>query len=266
MTSADRAEIERLAAIARDAADAASRALLARFRRRIDSSTKADGSLVTEADHAAEAAILEILRARDPDAAILTEESGAHDGAERRWVVDPLDGTSRFARAHRSWGPLIACERAGDVVACALALPALDESYWAARGLGAWRGDERLYVSTEGDWPRAIMAMGALPRLLQAPCAEGVLALARSCSYATAGGDLSGATLVASGRAEVWIECGVQRWDIAPMGLLVTEAGGSATDLSGHPRMGAHPGGASAILISNGALHQHALAALVGDD
>ncbi|MFG0274112.1 MAG: inositol monophosphatase family protein [Phycisphaerales bacterium] len=268
MTSAERSEIERLSAAARAAVAAASGELLARFRRRIDTRTKADGSLVTEADHAAEGAILAVLREQDPGAAILTEESGAHDGAhasaERRWIVDPLDGTSRFARAHRAWGPLIACEREGQVVACALAMPALDEAYWAGLGLGAWRGDERLTVSAERDWSRSILAMGALPRLLQAPCADGVLSLARSCAYAAAGGDLTGATLVASGRAEVWIECGVQPWDIAPMGLLVTEAGGRATNLSGHARMGAHPGGSSAILVSNSALHDHALAAILG--
>jgi len=252
-------EIERLVQIARDAAQAASAQLLRRFRAPLESSVKADGSLVTEADHAAERAILDVLRAADPDASVLTEESGSLDGdASARWVIDPLDGTSRFARGHRSWGPLIAREQDGRVVACALALPAMEESYWAGLGLGAWGNGSRLRVSSVGVWAEAIFAMGALPRLLQTPAASGVTTLARTCSYASAGGDLMGATLVASGRAEVWLECGVQPWDIAPMGLLVTEAGGKATDLTGDARLG--PG--SAMLVSNGALHDEALGAL----
>lgn len=257
------AEIGRLVEIAREAVDRASRELLERFGRRIGSSVKADGTLVTEADHAAEGAILEALRARDPDATVLTEESGAigaGGAGGARWVVDPLDGTARFARRHRSWGPLIARERDGEVVACALALPAMGECYWAGLGMGAWKDGERLRVSEVSEWEGAILAMGSLPRLLAAPCAEGIVELARSCAYASAGGDLTGATLVASGRAEAWIECGVQPWDIAPMGLLVTEAGGRATVLTGEARVGA----GSAILVSNGRLHEHALRAVRG--
>lgn len=253
-------EIDRLVQIAREAAEAASAALLRRFREPLESSVKADGSLVTEADHAAERAVLEVLRASDPDASVLTEESGSIDGdGSARWVIDPLDGTSRFARGHRSWGPLIAREQDGAVVACALALPAMEESYWAGLGLGAWGNGSRLSVSDVGAWPEAIFAMGALPRLLQTPAANGVATLARTCAYASAGGDLMGATLVASGRAEVWLECGVQPWDIAPMGLLVTEAGGMAIDLTGDARLGA----GSAMLVSNGALHEEALGALL---
>jgi len=254
-------EIERLTGVARKACDAASSELAARFGARIDSSIKPDGTLVTEADRAAEEAILGVLRQEDPGAAVLTEESGALGEGADRWIVDPLDGTARFARGHASWGPLLAREAGGEVVACALATPAREASYWAGRGLGAWRDGRRLRVSSVDRWEEAILAIGSLPRLLAAPCADGAMRLARACSYCAAGGDLAGAIMVASGQAEVWIECGVHPWDTAPMGLLVREAGGTATDLTDHRRLGA----GSAILLSNGALHDHALRALLAD-
>jgi len=271
-------DIPALVMIAREACDAAVRELSSRFGRSVESAVKPDGSLVTEADHAAERAILDVLAREDLTAGILAEESGvisekagAADGDDEeggRWIVDPLDGTSRFARGHPAWGPLIARERGGRVVACALAVPGWGVSYWAGMGEGAWRGTaespegEKLRVSGVSEWGESVLAVGGLPRLLRTPAGPGAVELMRDCSYCSAGGDLSGAALVASGRAEAWIECGVAPWDTAPMGLLVTEAGGEATELTGHPSFGA----GSALLVSNGAVHERVLRALTGDD
>src|SRR6266478_1181825 len=125
--------------VARRAVEAGSAASLVHFERGVRVEVKSDHTPVTQADRDSEAAILAVVREAFPDHAFLSEESGARPGsADTRWIVDPLDGTKGFVRGGKFWGPLVAVEHRGDVVAGAMALPALGETYWAARGLGAW--------------------------------------------------------------------------------------------------------------------------------
>src|SRR5512146_1001574 len=124
---------------ARRAAGAAAAASLAHFRRGVRVEVKPDRTPVTQADRDAEAAVQEVIRAAFPDHGFLGEETGARAGAAgTRWIVDPIDGTKGFTRGRAFWGPLVACEHEGAVVAGAMALPALGEMYWAARGRGCW--------------------------------------------------------------------------------------------------------------------------------
>src|SRR5512135_96242 len=149
---------------ARRAVVAASSASLAHFRRGVRVETKPDRTPVTAADRDAEAAVVATLRAAFPTHAILGEESGAHAGdAATRWIVDPIDGTRGFTRGGSFWGPLVALEHEGDVVAGAMAMPALGETYWAARGRGAWLGRAggdpvRLRVSGVSDWAESSLS------------------------------------------------------------------------------------------------------------
>src|SRR4051812_29234522 len=134
MTDVDLAKV---VLVARRAVEAAAAASLAHFQRSVRVDVKPDQTPVTQADRDSEAAILAVVRDAFPDHAFLGEESGAHAGdAEMRWIVDPLDGTKGFTRGHGFWGALVAFEHRGDVVAGAMALPALGETYWAAQGLG----------------------------------------------------------------------------------------------------------------------------------
>src|SRR5512134_476203 len=124
---------------ARRAAEAASRASLAHFRRGVRVEVKPDRSPVTAADRDSEQAVLEVVRSAFPAHAFLGEETGEHAGsASSRWLGDPLDGTRGFTRGGSFWGPLVALEHEGEIVAGAMALPALGETYFAARGRGAW--------------------------------------------------------------------------------------------------------------------------------
>src|SRR5512137_1020115 len=126
-------------ATARRAVEAAAAASLAHFRRGVRVEVKPDRTPVTAADRDAEAAVLAVVRAAFPGHAVLGEETGAHGGdASLRWIVDPIDGTRGFTRGGSFWGPLVALEQDGRVVAGAMALPALGEVYCAARGRGAW--------------------------------------------------------------------------------------------------------------------------------
>ncbi len=249
---------------ARRAVEAASRVSLGHFQRGVSVELKADRSPVTAADRESEAAILAVIRAAFPDHAVLGEETGAHAGAAAgaRWIVDPLDGTRGFARGEAFWGPLVALERDGEVLAGAMALPVSGEVFFAARGFGSWRavGDappERLRASAVAAWPDATLSLGE-PRILLAPPLMGAVAeLATTCARTRCHGDLAGFAMVLTGRAEAWIEAGVQVWDLAPMKILIEEAGGAFTDLAGRPTI--LSGG---CVASNGRLHAHVLAAL----
>jgi histidinol-phosphatase len=251
--------------VARRAVEAASAAELAHFRRGVRVEVKPDRTPVTAADRDGEAAVLRVIGEAFPDHAVLGEETGAHAGdAEARWIVDPLDGTKGFTRGRGFWGPLVALEHRGRVVAGAMALPVLGETYWAARGLGAWlrAGDAapaRLAVSAIAAWPDATLSLGEPHVLLVPPMLERVARLATSCQASRCYGDLAGCALVLKGEAEAWVEAGVQIWDLAPLQILVEEAGGTFTDLEGRPT---HASGA--CVASNGHVHAHVLAALRG--
>jgi histidinol-phosphatase len=245
---------------ARRAAEAAARAALAHFRRGVRVELKPDRSPVTAADRDSEQAVLDVVRAAFPQHAFLGEETGEHAGSSTsRWIVDPLDGTRGFTRGGSFWGPLVALEHEGEIVAGAMALPALGETYWAARGLGAWlseRGGEpvRLQVSGVPQWADATVQLGELHLMLAGPLAEPVRRLATTCATARCHGDLAGCAAVLTGRAEAWIEAGVKIWDLAPLKILVEEAGGRFTALDGTPTIDRGD-----CIASNGKLHDYLL-------
>jgi histidinol-phosphatase len=258
-------DLEKAMSTARRAVEAAAGASLAHFRRGVRVDVKPDRSPVTAADHESEAAILAVVRAAFPDHGFLGEETGAHAGSARsRWIVDPLDGTKGFARGGSFWGPLVALEHDGAVVAGAMALPALGEVYWAARGLGAWlstgaAAPARLSVSRVREWRDATLSLGEPHVLFRPPFLERVAALATTAQSARCYGDLAGCALVLQGRAEAWVEAGVQIWDLGPIPVLVEEAGGRFSDLDGRTAIAS-----GSCVASNGLVHDHVLAALSG--
>jgi histidinol-phosphatase len=249
-------DIDRALAVAREGVAAGGAAALAHLRRGVIVETKPDMSPVTAADRAAEEEIIGVIRAAFPDHAILGEEGGARGSGAVRWIVDPIDGTRGFARGGMMWGPMIALEAFGELVAGALALPALGRTYWAARGRGAWRDGERIAVSAIAELAEATLSLGELRRLAPHP---GVQSLIAGAASARCYGDLAGCALVLDGRAEVWIEGGVQVWDLAAPALLIREAGGRFTDWRGGPSFEAGYG-----VASNGAVHDLVLRALAG--
>ena len=245
---------------ARRAVEAASRASLAHFHGGVHVELKPDRSPVTAADREAEAAVLEVIRAAFPDHAVLGEETGAHAGAvETRWIVDPLDGTRGFARGETFWGPLVGLEHEGEVVAGAMALPVAGEVYFAARHRGAWRSvsgaaPSRLQVSGVSRWEDATFSLGEPRVLLAPPFLEAIARLATTCARTRCHGDLAGFAMVLTGRAEAWVEAGVQIWDLAPMKVLVEEAGGRFTDLAGAPTIAS-----GNCIVSNRGVHESVL-------
>jgi histidinol-phosphatase len=158
----------------------------------------------------------------------------------------------------------VALEVDGRVEAGAMALPARGEVYWAARGQGCWlatpgTAPARCSVSGVSEWPSASLSLGEPQVLFRPPLLDRVGGLATTCSTARCYGDLAGCALVIRGQAEAWVEAGVQIWDIAPLLILVEEAGGRFTDLAGKAT---HASGS--CVASNGLVHEHVLAALAG--
>ena len=242
-----------------DETDAIARAA---FRTEMEPSRKPDATFVTATDLAVERRLRERIRAAHPDHGLVGEEYGSED-AERavRWYVDPIDGTNNFLRGVPVFATLLAVERDGTLEAAVVSAPALGTRWVATRGGGAWSvrsdGRRRLAVSAIEtieemqllySAPRSVRASGLVPGF------DGVAIRAwRERGF----GDFWGHMLIAEGAAEAMLEVGLKTWDIAAPMLIVEEAGGRSTDLSGEARVAA-----AGHLSSNGLLHDHLLAAL----
>lgn len=220
--------------------------------------TKPDLTPVSEVDRAAEEAIRRRLSEARPADGVLGEEFGAtgggHDGSGRRWVLDPLDGTANYVRGVPVWASLIALEQDGFPVVGVVSAPALRRRWWAARGAGAFADGRRLTVSKVTDLGDAHLSYPAAVEFEAYGLLETVLEVERRCWRARGYGDFWSHVLVAEGGFDVVFEPEVEVWDVAPVMVIVEEAGGRFTDLGGHRR--ADGGNA---LSTNGLLHDQVL-------
>jgi histidinol-phosphatase len=234
-------------------ADAADALTLPVFERGVATVAKADGTPVTEADEAVEQMLRERLIAERPGDAILGEELGEVGEGQRRWVLDPLDGTEWFARGIPLWGTLIALEDADGPVVAVISAPPIRRRWWAARGQGAYRDGERIHVSAVAALDDACVAHANLYLGYEVD-ADALLRTAR-----LSGGFESflALTLCAEGAVDGAFAPRGFLWDLLPAQLIVEEAGGRFTDLDG--RRTARGRGAVA---ANPQLHQELLRAL----
>jgi len=195
---------------------------------------KPDDTPVTVADRGAEERLRTDLGAAFPSDALLGEEYGEQPGRSgRRWIVDPIDGTQSFIRGVPLWGVLVGLEEDGVPVLGVIGFPALGETYWAARGQGAFRDGRAIAVSPVAALAAATVLNGdAAPHFFGAryPAYQRLLA---ACGRQRGWGDCYGYALVASGRAEVMLDPVVSPWDVAAVAPIVTEAGGVFCDWTG---------------------------------
>ncbi|MEM8536337.1 MAG: inositol monophosphatase family protein [Pseudomonadota bacterium] len=194
-------------------------------------SAKGPSDFVTRADKAAEALIREDLMQARPSYGFLGEEGSEIEGEDptRRWIVDPLDGTTNFLHGLGHWAVSIALEHKGQIVAGVIYDPVKDEMFYAEKGGGAWLNDSRLRVSARHRLSEAIFATG-LPFAGRADLPETLQDLARLLP-ASAGVRRFGAAAldlayVAAGRYDGFWERGLNAWDIAAGIVIVREAGG----------------------------------------
>lgn len=242
------------------AARAAGREAMRFFRNAPRVTIKVDRSPVSEADHAADRVIIDTLRKAFPDDAILTEESGDAPGPSgRRWIVDPIDGTKPFLRGIPDWSNLIALEADGEIVVGVLHLPAHEELYAAARGLGTTKNGARVRVATTTDLPQVALTLGQLSNGLRMLGSDAFARLVGSVGLARSYGDARGPALVLSGQVDACLEFDVALWDIAPFPVLFEEAGATYTDLDGVRRWPTRSG-----LAANPKLHAALLSLVRG--
>lgn len=245
-------------ALALELADRADAETLPRFRSGLRVDRKSDHSEVTEADRAAEWAIRTGLAAARPDHAILGEEHGLEgdEAAACRWIIDPIDATSNFVRNIPVWGTLLALDLRGEIVVGVVSAPALGRRWWAVRGGGAFADGVRLQVSATDDVAMASISYPDLRFFAEdgrgAPMAELATQAWRSRGF----GDFYQHVLVAEGGLDVAVDPRVAVWDVAPLQVIVEEAGGVLTDLDGNRRVG------GSAVSSNGRLHRTVVDAL----
>ncbi|MBC2834355.1 inositol monophosphatase family protein [Paragemmobacter straminiformis] len=215
------------------AARKAGRSLVKDFREveNLQVSSKGPGDFVSRADREAERIIKEDLLGARPTYGWLGEETGETEGADptRRWIVDPLDGTTNFLHGLPHWAVSIALEHKGEIVSAVVFDAAKDEMFWAEKGAGAWLNDSRMRVSGRRNMVEAVFATGVpfgakstLPATMQ-DLARLMPACAGVRRWGAAALDLA---YVAAGRYDGYWERELKAWDIAAGLLLVKEAGG----------------------------------------
>jgi histidinol phosphatase-like enzyme (inositol monophosphatase family) len=195
---------------------------------------KADESPVTIADRENEIMIREAIERGFPDDGILGEEGASKQGTSgRRWIIDPIDGTRDYVRGNRFWCVLIALEQGDESLVGVAHFPMLAETYWAVRGEGAYCNDERLQASSIRTIEECVVAPGGLQLPQAKPVLPKVMELAqRAWGLRCFGGALD-ACLVASGKVDLWFEPKVEPWDLAPLRLIIEEAGGAFIAVDG---------------------------------
>ena len=243
-------------AFALELADLADSIALPRFRAAdLAVETKPDRTFVTDADRAVERALRERIETALPADSFLGEESGSSERGTRRWIIDPIDGTSNFLRGVPNWATLIALEVDGEPTVGVVSAPAFGARWWAESGAGAWgqqtgEAPRRLRVSGVRDLEHASLSFQSIEQWDLAGYLEPLIALSRAVWRDRAYGDMWSYMLLAEGLVDIVAEFDVKPYDLAALVPIVREAGGRFTDIDG-----AESAWNGSSLASNGALH-----------
>ncbi len=188
--------------------------------------TKPDRSPVTAADRECERLISQVLEETFPGDGLIGEEGALKEAASgRRWIIDPIDGTRDYLRGIPTWGVLVAMEIDRDPVVGVCYLPEQREMYWAARGAGAFCNDRKIGVSGLTDPAHSVLCVNSLDIVNKLPFGCRLLEWVEQFGSVRSFGGCQDAMLLASGRAEAWIEPQAAPWDLAPLKVIAEEAG-----------------------------------------
>ena len=245
--------LEQLLNVAMEAAYTGGKRTLAYFNASVNVETKADNTPVTIADRESEATIRAIIHQYFPTHSILGEEEGETTGdPDFRWIIDPLDGTKSFVRGVPLYGTLVGLEIEGEVKVGAVYMPALGEMISAATGLGCHWNGRPAKVSKTDKLENATLLTTSSESCRKRGGAYDVLA--GKMQLTRGWGDCYGYLLVATGRAEVMLDAGMNPWDCAPILPILEEAGGRFTDWGGTATIRGRDG-----VGTNGMLHDQVL-------
>ena len=223
--------------------------------------TKEDMTPVTQADVECEQAIREIILAEFPEHGFYGEETGRTQAdADFLWLVDPIDGTKGFVRQYPFFSTQIALMHRGEIILGVSSGTMMDELAWAEQGQGAWLNGKRLQISSIDDPDRAAVSTGNLKSLAQSDGWRALGDIVARTDRIRGYGDFYHYHLLAAGKIEAVIESDVNILDIAALSIIVTEAGGTFTNLNGEPV----DLEIRSVLAANPALHEKYLALLGG--
>ena len=220
---------------------------------------------VTEADHASEKAIIEVIKSNFPDHFILSEEAGEIKmDSNYKWIIDPIDGTINFANGIPICCVSIGLEFEGEIIMGAVFNPLMNEFYFAEKGKGATLNDKKIIVSNKTRVLDSCLVTGFPYTYLDTP--NGPLQIfekliRKGVPVRRLGSAAIDLCWVACGRFDGFYEHKLQAWDSAAGFLMVAEAGGKVTDFSGEKYSVYQPG----ILATNGKIHDEMLGILNGN-
>jgi myo-inositol-1(or 4)-monophosphatase len=221
--------------------------------------------LVTEADHASDKAIIEVIRSHYPDHFILSEETGnAPTDSAYKWIIDPIDGTINFAQGIPICCVSIGVEKDGEMIMGTVYNPFMKEYFFAEKGKGAYLNNERIQISRKQNISNACLVTGFPYTYMNVP--NGPLEvferfIRKGVPVRRLGSAAIDLCWVAAGRFDGFYEHKLNAWDSAAGYLMVLEAGGTVTDLKGDPYSPYQPG----IIASNGLIHAELLQVVKGE-
>lgn len=224
---------------------------------------KADGTPVTIADRESETHLRELIGKRYPDDAIVGEEFEPKDGTSGyQWIIDPIDGTISFVQGVPLYGTMLACLYQGQPELGVIHMPVLDETVYAAVGLGCWHshGDtspSRASMSAIQDLSQSILNTTSMSYFNTPELRVLYEQLDAECRHSRGWSDCYAWVLLATGRVDAVIEPELKIWDFAAALPIVTESGGIWSDLEGNSTLEA-----SKLIAANPALHAKLLASI----
>lgn len=222
-------------------------------------------NLVTEADHAAEKAIIDVIQLEYPDHFILSEETGEiKSNSEYKWIIDPIDGTVNFSNGIPLCCVSIAIEREGEIIMGAVYNPIINEMFFAQKGFGASLNDKKIRVSNKSEVLKSCLVTGFPYTYLDAP--NGPLQvferfIRKGVPVRRLGSAAIDLCWVAAGRFDGFYEHKLEAWDSAAGFLMVEEAGGKVTNFEGNAFSVYQPH----ILATNGIIHDEMLRIVRGE-
>ena len=234
----------------------------------IGAEKKSDGTVVTVADKAVEAMALRKVSESGLPIDVVGEETSreipkepARDG-RARMIIDPIDGTEEFSRGIPTFGALVGIEENGEIVAGIVSAPALSTGtrWWAYRGEGAYRDGKRIHVSARKSLEEAMFFTTGTGWAKNMDARMRMRRMADAARSSRSMGGFWQHMLVAEGAVEAAVDWVSKPWDLAPLGIIVEEAGGKSTTINGERTI--YKG---KFVSTNGILHEQVLRLLRGD-
>lgn len=256
----DKAFLENCLVTAKRAAKSAEQIIKHYYKCSPDTHIKEDLTPVTQADLECEQVIKQVLAASYPDFGFFGEETGkSNTDSDFLWLVDPIDGTKSFVREYHFFSTQIALMYKGEIIIGVSHAPMFNETAWAAKGLGAFIGEQALAVSDYIKPEDSCYSTGNLKSFAQDKKQWEKLRQVMSLCHKTRGyGDFYHYHLLAAGKLELIIESDVNILDIAALSIIVNEAGGIITNLEG-TAIGLET---TTVLAGNSASYQQAMSIL----